>query len=324
MLHPAVLRKRESPLLFPPKLVIGTKDKGQMTNDAKSSAVVAEDELKMLETVFLQDCDVAKQAVGEIARIGAEDLQQALDSQEFRLYYQPIVRLETGQLEGFEALLRWRQSESEIISPVKFMPVAEETGLIIPIGWWVLDEVCGQLRSWQKFPSIISINLSGRQLLHPDLVEQVEKILRKNQINGDRLRLEIAESIVRENSDRALAVLSQLKALGVRVQLDNFGRSLSVYNFSDSCANLLSEQFDRLKIDRLLVSRMDNDSESLAIVQNITRDARDAGVDLIAAGVETPKQLAQLKVLQCEYGQGYFFSKPVEKEAAQKLIGSTM
>lgn len=279
-------------------------------------------QVTMLEKVLLQDCTLTKQTIGETNQIEIKDLQQALDNQEFRLYYQPIVRLETGQLEGFEALLRWQQSESNIIAPVKFMPVAEETGLIIPIGWWILDEVCHQLRAWSKSAPIISINISERQLLHPDLAKQIEKILRKNQISGDRLRLEIAESIVRDNTNPALAVLSQLKALGIGVQIDNFGRSLSVYNFSDSCSDLLSKQFDRLKIDRLLISRIDNDSESLEIVQNITMSARDAGVDLIAAGIENPQQLAQLKALQCEYGQGYFFSKPVEKKAVQTLIDS--
>ncbi|MBE9167997.1 polysaccharide biosynthesis protein [Pleurocapsales cyanobacterium LEGE 06147] len=294
----------------------------QVDSSLSIEAGAISSQITMLEKVLLQDCDLAKRATGEITQLKAEDLQQALDNQEFRLYYQPIVRLETGQLEGFEALLRWQQSESEIISPVKFMPVAEETGLIIPIGWWILDEVCCQLRTWHQSSSIITVNLSGRQLLHPDLVKQIEQILRKNQINGDRLRLEIAESIVRENTDLALAVLSQLKALGVRLQIDNFGRSLSVYNFSDSFSNLLSEQFDRLKIDRLLVSRIDNDFESLEIVQNITMGACDAGVELIAAGVETPEQLARLKTLQCKYGQGYFFSKPLEKGSAQKLIDS--
>lgn len=258
---------------------------------------------------------------------GKNELQAALERQEFRLYYQPIMFLETGRINGFEALLRWQHPERGLISPVKFISAAEETGLIIPLGWWVLREVCYQLCAWQEQLSpesslTISVNLSSKQLLQPALVQQIDKLLKRHRLNTSSLRLDIPESVIRENPNSATVIMSQLRALGVQLQVDNFGRSHSFYNRPNCFQDLLCELFDRLKIDRFLVSRIDNDSESLEIVHNIAENAHNLGMSVTAAGVETAEQLAQLRALGCEYGQGYFFSKPVEGEAVRTLIGA--
>ncbi len=256
-----------------------------------------------------------------------EDLHRALKRQEFRLYYQPIMALETSKIVGFEALLRWQHPELGIISPAKFMPVAEESDLIIPIGWWVLGEVCHQLRVWQEefyveSPLTISVNLSPRQLLQSDLVEQIDKIIEETSLNASSLRLEISESFIRENPDAATTVLPQLRALGVRLQIDNFGRSHLFYSERHGFGNLLAEQFDGLKVDRFLVSRIEQDDESLEVFKAIARNAGDLGLKVIAAGIETPEQLDKVRGIQCPYGQGYFFSKPLEGEAAKTLVGA--
>lgn len=251
-----------------------------------------------------------------------QDLQQALERQEFLLHYQPVIRLETGELTGFEALLRWRHPNQGLIYPRKFIPLAEETGLIIPIGLWVLGEVCRQIYAWQEStltPLTVSINLSRKQFLQLDLVQQTTKFLKQNSLHPCNLRFEISENLVQENPDHAIAVISQLRASGVKLQVDNYGRSHSFYSLSE-CFPYQYEQFERLKIDRFLINRICNDHESFEIVQSITTAAHEAGIDMVATGVETKEQLAQLKLVNCEYGQGHFFSKPVEGKDLEKLI----
>jgi EAL domain-containing protein (putative c-di-GMP-specific phosphodiesterase class I) len=164
------------------------------------------------------------------------------------------------------------------------------------------------------------MNLSSKQLLQPDLVKQIDRNIKEANLDASRLRLEISESIVRENPDSAIAVLSQLKALGIQLQIDNFGRNYSCYSCSHCLPNQFREQFDRLKVDRFLVSHIDNDGESLEIVRSIATNARDLGIDVIATGIETSKQFTQIKAMQCVYGQGYFFSKPIAGNAVKKLI----
>jgi FlaA1/EpsC-like NDP-sugar epimerase/EAL domain-containing protein (putative c-di-GMP-specific phosphodiesterase class I) len=252
-------------------------------------------------------------------------LEEALVRQEFKLFYQPIVELETGKLIGFEALLRWQHPEWGLVSPINFISIAEETGLIVAIGCWVFREVCHQLKTWQdRFATqlTIGVNISSKQFLNPDLIEEIAKNLQEYQLEPKNLRLEIAENIIQENPNYLVTILPQLQNLGIQLQIDNFGTN---YGFYSSCPSFLSslyEQFDRVKIDRGLIGRIDNDLESLEIVRTIANSARHSGIDTIAAGVENTKQIAQLKAIQCEYVQGYFFSKPLESDEVKKLIGS--
>lgn len=258
-----------------------------------------------------------------------EDLPQAVDYQAFQIHYQPIVVLQTNEIIGFEALLRWRHPHRGLVPCATFMPVVEETGLIVPIGGWVIREACRQMRAWQEqFPALpltISVNLSSRQFFQSDLIWQIQQILKETQLDARSLRLEIPESVVMENLSSATATLLQVKALGVQLQIDQLGRDYSFLKCLQRLPNLLCyEKFDRLKIDRSLVSQIDIDDESLEIVQKIVAIANELGMHITVAGVETAGQLAQLKALNCEYGQGYLFSKPVESEVAVTLIRDSL
>lgn len=256
------------------------------------------------------------------------ELQQAIERQEFQIHWQPIISLENNQISGFEALLRWQHSQQGVVSPAEFMPIAEATGLIIPIGWWVLREACRQMRIWQQeitTPLTISVNLSSKQFLQPDLSKQIEQILQETKLAPCSLRLEIPQNIVMENPEITFATLLQLKTLGVQLQIDNFGISYSFLTSFQGSQNLLYyEKFDRLKIDRSLISQIDTDDESLEVVKTIVAIAHELNINMIATGVETARQVAQLKTLKCQYGQGYFFSKPLDSKAARMLIGAQL
>jgi diguanylate cyclase (GGDEF)-like protein/PAS domain S-box-containing protein len=250
------------------------------------------------------------------------DLRRAIDRQEFFLQYQPIVALDGFNLCGFEALVRWQHPERGLISPMDFIPVAEDTGQILPIGHWTLKEACRQMQRWQRRfpldpPLFISVNLSGKQFTQPDLIEQVTKILQETKLDPRSLKLEITESVVMENIENATEMLKQLRGLGVRLSIDDFGTGYS------SLSYLHRFPIDTLKIDRSFVIRMVDNNENIEIVRTILMLAKNLGMDVVAEGVETKEQLALLRKLGCENGQGYFFSKPTSVSGAEKLISDT-
>lgn len=249
------------------------------------------------------------------------DLRRALERQEFELHYQPIISLQTGFLTGFEALIRWQHPTRGLVSPVGFIPAAEETGLIIPISYWVLREACDQMNKWQKqFPATkpltISVNLSAKQFIQIDLVKQVSQILHETQLTASSLKLEITESAIMENTQSATSVLLQLKALGIELCMDDFGTGYS------SLSYLRRFPIDTLKIDRSFVSHMEIGNENLEIVQTIITLAHNLNMAVVAEGVETAAQLFKLKAMICEFGQGYFFARPLDATAAWALIAN--
>lgn len=240
---------------------------------------------------------------------------------QFQLYYQPIVSLSTGRISSFEALLRWQHPTRGLVSPADFIPVAEETGLIVPIGRWVLREACRQMHMWQlafsdRGPEMIAVNLSGKQFLQPDLVEQIDQILQQTGLNASSLKLEITESVVMENAPEATVMLERLRSLSVQLSIDDLGTGYS------SLSRLHSFPVNTLKIDRSFVSQIGNKGENSEIVQAIVMLAHQIGMSVIAEGVETAAQLTKLKELKCEEGQGYFFSRPLTSQAAQELIAA--
>lgn len=257
-----------------------------------------------------------------VARLQLEnDLRLAVEREEFRVHYQPIVSLGTGRIMGLEALVRWQHPKQGLVPPMEFIPLAEETGLIVPMGFWVLREACSQMRDGlSKFsmdpPLLISVNLSARQFSQPDLVGQIEQILQESGVEAPSMMLEITESVVMEHAESAAAALTQLKTLGVQLSIDDFGTGYS----SLSC--LHSYPIDTLKIDRSFIGKMNADTRNLEIVRTIIALARNLGMHVTAEGIETAEQLAQLRALRCEYGQGYLFSKPLEGEAIKRLLAS--
>jgi diguanylate cyclase (GGDEF)-like protein/PAS domain S-box-containing protein len=247
------------------------------------------------------------------------DLRRALDRQEFSVHYQPIISLETGRLDGFEALLRWRHPAHGFIPPSEFIPIAEETGLIFPIGRWALTEACRQMREWQEhFPSarplFISVNLSARQFANPELIEQIGEALRATGLDPRSLKLEITESVVMDNIETAIGMLDQLRALGVESSIDDFGTGYS------SLSYLHRFPSKTLKIDRSFVSRMTVHNENVEIVRTILLLARNLGMSVVAEGVETEEQLAHLRALSCDYAQGYLFSRPISATNVSRLL----
>jgi diguanylate cyclase (GGDEF)-like protein len=254
-----------------------------------------------------------------VSRLQLEsDLRQAVEQKEFCVYYQPIVSLETGRLAGFEALVRWNHPRRGLVSPADFIPVAEETGLIVPIGEWVLQEACKHVRRCQlAFPShrslSLSVNLSARQVAQADLLDRIKEALASSKLNAHHLKLEITESVVMENAEAAALMFKQLRALGVQLSIDDFGTGYS------SLSYLHRFPLNYLKIDRSFVSRLTTDNDN-AIVRTISTLARNLGMEVIAEGIETEEQYQQLKMLGCEYGQGFLFSHPVNAEGVLHLL----
>jgi diguanylate cyclase (GGDEF)-like protein len=254
-----------------------------------------------------------------VSRLQLEsDLRQAIEQKEFCVYYQPIISLQTGRLAGFEALVRWNHPRRGLVAPADFIPVAEETGLIVPIGQWVLNEACAQVRQWQiDSPShrslSLSVNLSARQVAQPDLLQRIKDALETSKLNPHCLKLEITESVVMENAEAAAQMFKQLRSLGVQLSIDDFGTGYS------SLSYLHRFPLNYLKIDRSFVMRLTTDNDN-AIVRTISTLARNLGMEVIAEGIETEEQFQQLKMLGCEYGQGYLFSRPVSNDGVEHLL----
>jgi len=247
------------------------------------------------------------------------DLRRAIVRQEFQVYYQPIVSLYTGRIIGFEALIRWQHPQRGLVSPTEFIPTAEETGLITPIGWWTLWEACHQLRTWQEqFPGskplTMNVNLSCKQFTQPNLLDQIDEILIKTGIAIGSLKLEITESVVMDNPDLVKEILLDLKKRKIHLCIDDFGTGYS------SLSRLHHFPISTLKIDRSFVSRIGALGENSEIVQAIVTLAQTLSMDVVAEGIEVSEQVSPLIALQCEYGQGYFFSKPVDSESAGALL----
>ncbi|MBW8878320.1 MAG: EAL domain-containing protein [Acidobacteria bacterium] len=247
------------------------------------------------------------------------DLRRAIERSEFEIHYQPIVSLATGRIDAFEALLRWRHPRRGLLFPNSFVPVAEDTGLIVPIGWWVLHEACRQLAAWQSPPwsggdLAVTVNLSGKQFRQTDLVARIEEILQQTGIRPGKLRLEITESTIMEQAEGAVATLLDLRRLGVKLYVDDFGTGYS------SLSYLHRLPVDALKIDRSFISAMDLRAEHSEIVGTILTLARTLRMDVAAEGIETAEQVTRLRALDCHFGQGYYFSRPLGQLAAGGLI----
>ena len=247
------------------------------------------------------------------------DLRRAIERQEFQVFYQPIVSFETECLKGFEALVRWQHPTRGLVSPTEFIPVAEETGLIIPIGNWVLYEACRQMRQWQlQYPKYagltISVNLSSHQLSQPKLIQHIDQVLKATNLTPQSLKLELTESAIIDHPDLANTTLQALKQRGIEICVDDFGTGYS------SLAYLHRLPIDVLKIDRSFISRMEQDKDQIAIIQAIMTLATHLNLEVIAEGIETVDQLSQLKQIKCHSGQGYLFSKPLNQQATAELL----
>ncbi|AFZ16888.1 putative bifunctional diguanylate cyclase/phosphodiesterase [Allocoleopsis franciscana] len=248
------------------------------------------------------------------------ELRQALERQEFQVYYQPKVNLRTGEVEGAEALVRWLHPERGFISPSEFIPLAEKTGFIIPLGEWILKTACVQAQGWQTAglpPIRIAVNLSGHQFSQPHLGELIVEILRETGLDPRYLELELTESTVMENPDVAIATLSELKSLGIQISIDDFGTGYS------SLSYLGQLPFDILKIDRSFVSSLTQDAKNAAITTAILQMAQSLNLKVVAEGVETEAELAFFYGHQCDQIQGYWFSPPLSAPAFEEVLSGS-
>ena len=237
-------------------------------------------------------------------------LHRALERRELMLHYQPVVEIDSTRTVGVEALIRWQHPDQGLIAPYRFIPVAEESGLIIPIGAWVIEEACQQLRDWQQVgrtgPSgSVDVNLSARQIDHPEIVETVEQILEATGLPPENLTLEITESALMKDAASALEVLRALKGIGVSLAIDDFGTGYS------SLSYLQRFPLDILKVDKSFVDELGDNAEGEAIVLAVINLAHALGLQVVAEGVETERQLEILHALHCDFAQGFLFSKPV-------------
>jgi diguanylate cyclase (GGDEF)-like protein len=249
------------------------------------------------------------------------DLQRALKREEFRVYYQPKVVLKTGRIIALEALVRWEHPERGLLLPGEFIATAEETGLIVPMGQWMLEEACRQAREWQELysgdsPLAMSVNVSGRQFRYPGLAQDIAQVLQETQLEPGSLDLEIAESVLVESVQPNVAALHQLKRLGARLAIDDFGASHS------SLSYLNSLPADFLKVGRSFVGGLGKDPKDKEVVSAVIDLARVLNIEVVAEGVETAEQVTQLQELGCRFAQGYYLSKPLPAEAAGALLAA--
>ena len=247
------------------------------------------------------------------------DLRLALDNRQFVLHYQPEIELASRRIIGLEALIRWQHPERGLISPMEFIPAAEETGMILPIGDWGLAEVCNQIRQWcgedgENNSLRICVNLSARQFAREGLADHVEALLRRTGVSSRHLGLEMTESSLVPDAGTGMEVLGSLRRLGVSLLMDDFGTGYSSLHY------LHTFPFDVLKIDRSFVSRMTEGDQALQIVRTIVELARVLGMDVVAEGIETREQDALLRQLGCRYGQGFLFSRPQPAEKISRML----
>jgi diguanylate cyclase (GGDEF)-like protein len=247
------------------------------------------------------------------------DLRHALERHELVAYYQPIINLGNNQIDSFEALVRWNHPEKGLINPIKFIPIAEETGLVMAIDLFVLQQACQQLRSWREegisdASLTMNVNLSVKHFMSFDLLAQIDRVLQETGITGNSLRLEITESDIMENAEFAGKIISQLRDRQIQLSIDDFGTGYS------SLSYLHRLPIDHLKIDRSFVMRIGKNGKNTEIIRAIIALAKSLGMFTIAEGVETQDQLDQIRELKCEFCQGYLFSKPVEASAARNLL----
>ena len=250
------------------------------------------------------------------------DLRLALKNQEFSLYYQPIFSLPNHVLSGFEALIRWHHPQHGLVSPTEFIPLAEDTGLIIDIGDWVLHTACQQLANWQQqyshCPDIaglkVNVNVACQQFQKPDFVSKLDAVLAQTQLDPTCLRLEITERVLIDSEINTQQTLAEIKKRQIKLSIDDFGTGYS------SLSYLSRLPIDNLKIDRSFINNINSDLESLEIVRTIITLAHNLSMDAIAEGVETTAQAEQLQELECEYVQGYLFAKPMATTEIQLML----
>jgi EAL domain-containing protein (putative c-di-GMP-specific phosphodiesterase class I) len=252
----------------------------------------------------------------------ASELQRAVERGEFVLHYQPSIVLASGRIAGVEALLRWNHPLRGIVAPAEFVPVAEETGLILPIGEWVLREACMQARRWQQeFPSeaplTMAVNISARQVHQPGLLEVVAGALRESGIDPATLVLEITETLMMQDADLAITRLNELKQLGVRLAIDDFGTGYS------SLSYLRRFPVDILKIDKSFVDGVSHHGKEQELAQSIIELGQTLRLEIVAEGVEHEEQLGWLQSRRCNLGQGFLFSEPVDAEAVSRLLSAS-
>jgi EAL domain-containing protein (putative c-di-GMP-specific phosphodiesterase class I) len=255
-----------------------------------------------------------------VARLDLDqDLHRAVREQEFAVYYQPLVQFDDAAVIGFEALVRWQHPERGMLEPADFIGHAEESGLIVPIGEWVIREVCTQAARWKASspelaPLVVSVNLSARQLAHPDLVATVTHALESTGIDPATLALEVTETMLMDDPELCADVLHELRALGVQLAIDDFGTGHSSLNY------LKRLPVDCLKIDREFVEGLGRDPDDTAIVDAVVRLGHALGLSVTAEGVETSEQLRELTSLGCDMGQGFYFARPQPGNVVGALV----
>ncbi len=247
------------------------------------------------------------------------DLRRALDKGEFDIYYQPIVALDTQRVIGFEALLRWHHPSRGLVMPDEFINIVEETSLVVPIGWWVIERACNQLAKWQRLfpvspPLAMSINVSGKLFLTDDMAKRLAALLEDCGVSPQSVRLEITERVVMDHGDLVLSTLSDLRDLGVELHVDDFGTGYS------SLTYLQRFRYDSLKIDRSFVSTMSEKIDSSAIVEAIISLGATLGMKVVAEGVETPEQVKRLRAMNCPAAQGFWFCRPLHQDAVNDYL----